>query len=114
MDMSDILRDPIGCILLAAMFYVVPVATIMETTFYMGLRAISEVVLKVVVSATWRLSTVVQVEYKCVDGLCYVIRPSCRHSPIDEWNYTSHSQNDGNFANRYPTKRCARFWMLSP
>eukprot|EP00965_Chrysotila_dentata_P087839 2900025-Pleurochrysis_carterae.AAC.1 len=50
--MWDIPRDPIGCILLAAMFYVVPVATIMETTFCMGLRAISEVVLKIVVSAT--------------------------------------------------------------
>eukprot|EP00965_Chrysotila_dentata_P143596 4744647-Pleurochrysis_carterae.AAC.2 len=32
-------RDPIGCIRLAAMFYVVPVPTIMETMFYMGLRA---------------------------------------------------------------------------
>eukprot|EP00965_Chrysotila_dentata_P152662 5045424-Pleurochrysis_carterae.AAC.1 len=32
---------PIGYIRSAAMFYVVPVATIIETMFYMGLRAIS-------------------------------------------------------------------------
>eukprot|EP00965_Chrysotila_dentata_P202725 6181271-Pleurochrysis_carterae.AAC.2 len=38
----DIPNDPIGCIRSAAMFYLVPVATIMETMFYMGLRAISE------------------------------------------------------------------------
>eukprot|EP00965_Chrysotila_dentata_P257451 6212890-Pleurochrysis_carterae.AAC.1 len=39
--MWDIPRDPIGYIRSAAMFYVVPVATIMETMFNMGLRAIS-------------------------------------------------------------------------
>eukprot|EP00965_Chrysotila_dentata_P124379 4111580-Pleurochrysis_carterae.AAC.1 len=36
----DILRDPIGCMRSAAMFYVMPVATMMETMLYMGLRAI--------------------------------------------------------------------------
>ena len=28
--------------------------------------------------------------------------PSCRHSPSDEWDYTSHSQNDRNSANHHP------------
>eukprot|EP00965_Chrysotila_dentata_P261939 6214415-Pleurochrysis_carterae.AAC.3 len=41
-DIWDIPHDPVGCIRSAAMFYVVPVATIMETMFYMGLRATSE------------------------------------------------------------------------
>eukprot|EP00965_Chrysotila_dentata_P195334 6176927-Pleurochrysis_carterae.AAC.1 len=40
-DIWDILHDPIGCIRSAAILYVVPVATIMETMFNMGLRAIS-------------------------------------------------------------------------
>eukprot|EP00965_Chrysotila_dentata_P256360 6212517-Pleurochrysis_carterae.AAC.18 len=26
--------------------------------------------------------------------------PSCGHSPSDEWDYTSHTQNDGNYANQ--------------
>eukprot|EP00965_Chrysotila_dentata_P245955 6206871-Pleurochrysis_carterae.AAC.2 len=39
-DMWDIPHDPIGCIRLAAMFYVVPIATDVETIVYMGLRAI--------------------------------------------------------------------------
>eukprot|EP00965_Chrysotila_dentata_P093407 3085704-Pleurochrysis_carterae.AAC.1 len=37
----NIPHDPIGCIRSAAMFYVVPVATIMKTMFNMGLRATS-------------------------------------------------------------------------
>eukprot|EP00965_Chrysotila_dentata_P039410 1310226-Pleurochrysis_carterae.AAC.2 len=43
-------HDPNECFRSAAMFYVVPVAMIRETMVYMGLRAISEVVLKVVTS----------------------------------------------------------------
>eukprot|EP00965_Chrysotila_dentata_P231872 6198614-Pleurochrysis_carterae.AAC.1 len=64
--MWDIPRDPIGRIRSVAMLYVVPVATVMETMsdiglcaisgcttmIYMGLRAMSEVVLKINVSAT--------------------------------------------------------------
>eukprot|EP00965_Chrysotila_dentata_P207463 6184119-Pleurochrysis_carterae.AAC.2 len=40
--MWDIPRDPmpIGCIQSAAKFHVVPVATMIETVFYMGFRAI--------------------------------------------------------------------------
>eukprot|EP00965_Chrysotila_dentata_P009047 294090-Pleurochrysis_carterae.AAC.2 len=30
------------------------------------------------------------------------VRPSCRHSPSDEWNNTSHLHNDGNSANHHP------------
>eukprot|EP00965_Chrysotila_dentata_P007790 254334-Pleurochrysis_carterae.AAC.1 len=38
--MWDVPRDPIGCIRSAAMFYVVPVAAIVKTIVYMGVRAI--------------------------------------------------------------------------
>eukprot|EP00965_Chrysotila_dentata_P147998 4885220-Pleurochrysis_carterae.AAC.1 len=34
-------HDPIGCIRSAVFLYEVPVATIMKTVFYIGLRAIS-------------------------------------------------------------------------
>eukprot|EP00965_Chrysotila_dentata_P085051 2807398-Pleurochrysis_carterae.AAC.1 len=30
------------------------------------------------------------------------VRPSCRRSPSDEWDYALHSQNDGNAANHHP------------
>eukprot|EP00965_Chrysotila_dentata_P195290 6176910-Pleurochrysis_carterae.AAC.1 len=40
-DIWDITHDPIGRIRSAAVFNVVPVATIMKTMFNMGLRAIS-------------------------------------------------------------------------
>eukprot|EP00965_Chrysotila_dentata_P135772 4488317-Pleurochrysis_carterae.AAC.1 len=39
-DMWDIPHDPTGCIRLAAMFYVVPIATDAEAIVHMGLHAI--------------------------------------------------------------------------
>eukprot|EP00965_Chrysotila_dentata_P255622 6212288-Pleurochrysis_carterae.AAC.1 len=38
----------------------------------------------------------------------YVVKvgPSCRHSPSDEWEYTSHSQNDGNSTNQSGVRTC--------
>eukprot|EP00965_Chrysotila_dentata_P170506 5628780-Pleurochrysis_carterae.AAC.1 len=41
-DIWDIAHDPIGCIRSTAMFYMVPVPTIMEAIINMGLRAILE------------------------------------------------------------------------
>eukprot|EP00965_Chrysotila_dentata_P130693 4321121-Pleurochrysis_carterae.AAC.1 len=41
-----------------------------------------------------------------------LVRPSCRHSPSDEWDYMSHSQNDGNSANHVLASLTARVAAL--
>eukprot|EP00965_Chrysotila_dentata_P003891 126952-Pleurochrysis_carterae.AAC.2 len=36
-----------------------------------------------------------------MDGLCRISGAILSPLPSEEWDYTSHSQNDGNFANHY-------------
>eukprot|EP00965_Chrysotila_dentata_P195081 6176784-Pleurochrysis_carterae.AAC.1 len=83
----------------------------METMFNMGLRAISEVVLKVVVFATACRACSCRIS---VYGWTMLYKWG--HAVItlpegDEENYTSHSQNDGNSANQHSLRLNLRTYL---
>eukprot|EP00965_Chrysotila_dentata_P107277 3544024-Pleurochrysis_carterae.AAC.7 len=87
--MWNIPRDPIGCFRSTAMFYVVPVATIVKTMIYMGLRAI--------LGCSTRCS-----------GLCNS-KPDWMH-PIDSYASRSAGCHDCENHDLYGAPRHIRMW----